>query len=214
MKLAPRIAAIPEMATEIARAMGRSADDVRVHVALSKALLTAVIYGALALRFARDSRDPVEVLEAIARAEESVDPARCVHIHVQRTEDGHAVSIRDPGEGFDWQTAAAAVIGPIDPLATGGRGLLTMLAGSEALSWNARGNEVVLHFAVPQEDVTRVDRRSPRRGGAVRAPDTQDARASAAHADAASARGEPPARRGVSNVVHQRGAAAPKKEEP
>ena len=164
-----KIGDVPQSAARIVEALGTGFEGSLVRAALSEALLNAIIYGTLGVRPEPGVRDPVEFHEAIRMAELQAGPRAGVDVAVRGDPDDPAeriVLISDSGPGFSWRSQllrlADADASPEDPtdLATSGRGLALILAGTRAVEWNEVGNEVSLRFrsshAKPPSSLSRV----------------------------------------------------------
>lgn len=69
------------------------------------------------------------------------DPTRRVNIAARITDNRVKICISDHGEGFDWQSKMAEIH---NPLSTSGLGIPIMLKYSSRLSYNRRGNRLIL----------------------------------------------------------------------
>lgn len=84
-------------------------DSLSVQLGLSELMLNAIEHGICGIgrkrkaQFLQDDRWPDALLEKLSEA-----PYRDRHVDVefQRSDDMLTVTITDPGEGFDWQTAS------------------------------------------------------------------------------------------------------------
>ena len=116
----------------------------RVGLALSEAILNAVIHGNLEV--ASDLRDAendsyYETIEEKRRTEPFA--SRIVQISTQFSQSTATFVIRDQGPGFD----RSSLPDPTDPanlLKPSGRGVLMMRAYTDLVTWNEIGNEVTL----------------------------------------------------------------------
>jgi CheY-like chemotaxis protein len=147
LRCQPRVAAIADYVDDVMDKVGPAFDGPGARVALTEAMLNAIVHGALAVPRPLASRDPVLFADRIAEAERTCPESRGVAVEVE-TSRGRAplVRVRDPGRGFDWRGMLAASEQVPSPHATGGRGLFLVRNGVAKVSWNERGNEIALEL--------------------------------------------------------------------
>jgi hypothetical protein len=142
-RLPARVDAIGDLTARITDDMGPAFGGALVHAAIGEALLNAIVYGALGVP-ARETRDVVEFLDAVAAAEVRGDAAD-VEVTLEPAGASWRVIVKDPGAGFE--VAALSEL-PACCDATRGRGLQIMRAAAR-VAWNAQGNELTLSFSPP-----------------------------------------------------------------
>lgn len=124
--------------------VGEESTRVRLGIALSEALSNAMIHGNLEVDSALRDGDPDAYFEAIDRRRREHPYADREVVLTARLEKGSITfTIQDAGPGFSVED----VPDPTDPanlLRPSGRGILMMRAYSDSVTWNKRGNEVVL----------------------------------------------------------------------
>jgi len=147
----PHMEVIPRALSIAARAMGRDPQDPEVHAPLWEALLNAVVHGSLGVNSPARDRELGSFLAEVRKAEQHVAADKTVAVSVTATDGGYEVAITDPGDGFRWQDFVRSNDRP-DPTLEGGRGIAIMRAGTEAVSWNEKGNEVKLKFPRPNKE--------------------------------------------------------------
>jgi sigma-B regulation protein RsbU (phosphoserine phosphatase) len=125
--------------------LGPRFDYPAARIAVSEALLNAIVYGALQVRPPPGERDVSLYLRLVQEAERRASPTTGVLVELPESHEEEAtVLVRDPGPGFPWR-GHVSDHGSIPPCgATRGRGIGLMRAGSRSVAWNERGNEVTL----------------------------------------------------------------------
>lgn len=143
---------------EITSTVMRRDDSVatRIGVALTEALLNAVIHGNLGISSELKERGNDLFVRAVEkRRREGPYRDRMVHVTFFWNESIISCSIRDEGNGFDPESLPD----PTDPenlLKPHGRGVVLMKSFMDFVGYNAKGNEVTLtkHFT-PQRPVSK-----------------------------------------------------------
>lgn len=105
-------------------------------------------------RGARESVFAIELLmrEALNNAVlhgSRQDPAKTVECAVRFDQDHLVIQVHDEGDGFGWRSAIQ------ETMATGsvsGRGLPIMKAYAAEVSFNEKGNELLLKVSLPREE--------------------------------------------------------------
>jgi phosphoserine phosphatase RsbU/P len=147
LRCQPRVAAIADHVDDVMEKVGPAFDAPAARVALTEAMLNAVVHGALGVPRPIGSRDPVLFADRIAEAERHCPADRGVAIEVETARDRPPlVRVRDPGRGFDWRGSLAASEQVPSPHAAGGRGLFLVRHGVAKVTWNERGNEIALEL--------------------------------------------------------------------
>jgi CheY-like chemotaxis protein/anti-sigma regulatory factor (Ser/Thr protein kinase) len=119
-------------------------DLTRIGVALTEALLNAMIHGNLGVSSKLlDSQPPAFEEEIANRMKDPIVASRQVFVSVRVDAHAAAITIRDQGAGFDVQKVAD----PTDDAGlelSHGRGLLLIRAFMDSVSHNETGNEITL----------------------------------------------------------------------
>jgi lipopolysaccharide/colanic/teichoic acid biosynthesis glycosyltransferase len=142
-RLPARVDEVETHVESLVGALGPRFDAPLVRAGVNEAILNAIIHGALGVASPAD-RDPIAFLDALHAAEATSPHAHVeVTTHTDDDSDLCAITVRDPGPGFDVASAERAAANS-DLLAASGRGLVLMHAASESVAWNGVGNEVTL----------------------------------------------------------------------
>jgi DNA-binding NarL/FixJ family response regulator/anti-sigma regulatory factor (Ser/Thr protein kinase) len=117
---------------------------VQVSIALQEALANAILHGNLEV--SSDLRQTDEqIFDQVASDRRQLEPycSRRVRIHVQLDRDAARFSVSDDGPGFDVSQLERPVESH-DLNRIGGRGLLLIRTFMDEVTYNARGNQIVM----------------------------------------------------------------------
>mgnify|MGYP001245500721 CR=1 FL=1 len=119
-------------------------DQSRLGIAMSEAMSNAIIHGNLEISSEMRDRLDDSYYDLIAtRRVRDPYAGRAVHVIMRFSQSSATFVIRDQGKGFD-RAAVADPTAEENLMALSGRGILLMRAYTDALAWNASGNEVTL----------------------------------------------------------------------
>ena len=117
---------------------------VQVSIALQEAVLNAVFHGNLEVSSEHRQQDE-RIFEQLADERRQLEPyrSRRVRIHVQLDRDAARFSVSDDGPGFDASLLERPVCSD-DLSRIGGRGLLLIRTFMDNVSFNSRGNQIIM----------------------------------------------------------------------
>lgn len=141
--VAPLVTYLQNSAQEI-NLIGDATDRMRFGIAMEEALLNAIYHGNLEVDSAlREEDDRAFYREIETRQHHAQYRDRRVYVGVSHNREEGRYVIRDQGLGFD----LSKIPDPTDPENVGrvsGRGVLLMRAFMDEVTYNERGNEVIL----------------------------------------------------------------------